>query len=127
MAPIIQVENLVKRYKNAESNAVNDISFSVAPGEFFALLRQIRTGRAPTISILTTTLTPPSGRAVIAGYDVVQNPSAVRQKVGIIFQKPSLDSNLTAEENVRFHVILYGLYPFGPTFSTMPRLYRERL
>ena len=47
--------------------------------------------------------------------------------MGIIFQKPSLDSNLTAEENVRFHVILYGLYPFRPTFSTMPRLYRERL
>ena len=75
MAPIIQVENLVKRYKNAESNAVNDISFSVAPGEFFALLGPNGAGKTTTISILTTTLTPTSGRAVIAGYDVVQTPA----------------------------------------------------
>ena len=64
---------------------------------------------------------------MIAGSDVAQNPSAVRRQVGIIFQKPSLDLNLTAEENVRFHVILYGLYPFRPTFATMPKAYRQQL
>jgi ABC-2 type transport system ATP-binding protein len=51
----------------------------------------------------------------------------VRQSIGIIFQQPSLDFNLSAEENIRFHAILYGLYPFYPTFSTMPRAYRERM
>jgi ABC-2 type transport system ATP-binding protein len=127
MEPIIKVENLVKQYKNAETNAVDGISFRVTPGEFFALLGPNGAGKTTTISILTTTLTPTSGSAMIAGYNVVQNPSAVRQQVGIIFQRPSLDLNLTAEENVRFHVILYGLYPFRPTFSSMPQVYRQQI
>jgi ABC-2 type transport system ATP-binding protein len=127
MEAIIKVENLVKQYKNAETKAVDGISFKVAPGEFFALLGPNGAGKTTTISILTTTLTPTSGSAMIAGYDVVQNPNAVRQQVGIIFQRPSLDLNLTAEENVRFHVILYGLYPFRPTFSSMPQAYRQQI
>lgn len=51
----------------------------------------------------------------------------MRRQVGIIFQHPSLDQNLTAEENVRMHTVLYGLYPFRPTFSTMPRAYRDQV
>lgn len=125
MPPIIKVEELVKQYKNAQTNAVDGISFAVNPGELFALLGPNGAGKTTTISILTTTLTPTSGRAVIAGHNVARDPAAVRRSVGIIFQKPSLDLNLTAEENVRFHVVLYGLYPFRPTFSTMPREYRE--
>ncbi|MBI1876657.1 MAG: ABC transporter ATP-binding protein [Chloroflexi bacterium] len=72
-------------------------------------------------------MAPTSGTARIAGYDIVKEASAVRQNVGIIFQKPSLDLNLTAEENVRFHAILYGLYPFRPTFSTMPPTYKQQI
>lgn len=127
MTPIIEVQELVKRYKNTQINAVEGISFSVSSGELFALLGPNGAGKTTTVSVLTTILTPTSGGAKIAGFDVAQNPSAVRRQIGIIFQKPSLDLNLTAEENVRFHVILYGLYPFRPTFSTMPRAYREQL
>lgn len=127
MLPIIEVDNLTKRYRNAETNAVDGISFTVAPGEFFALLGPNGAGKTTTISILTTTLSPTSGTARIAGYDLIGQASRVRQSVGIIFQRPSLDLNLTAEENVRFHAILYGLYPFRPTFRTMPRAYREQL
>lgn len=128
MAPaIIEVYELTKRYKNAEMNAVDGISFTVSSGQFFALLGPNGAGKTTTISILTTTLSPTAGTAVIAGYDVARNPSAVRRKVGIIFQQPSLDLNLTAEENVRFHAILYGLYPFRPTFSIMPRAYRQQV
>lgn len=127
MTPIIQVDNLTKRYKKADTNAVDGISFTVAPGEFFALLGPNGAGKTTTISILTTTLSPTSGRALIAGHDITQNPSAVRQQVGIIFQQPSLDLNLTAEENIRFHALLYGLYPFRPTFSTMPAAYRQQV
>jgi ABC-2 type transport system ATP-binding protein len=127
MTPIIEVTDLIKQYKNTESNAVDGISFTVAPGELFALLGPNGAGKTTTISILTTMLTPTSGTALISGYDVAQNPSAVRKQVGIIFQKPSLDQNLTAEENIRFHAILYGLYPFRPTFSTMPRDYRDQV
>ncbi|HEX9921351.1 MAG TPA: ABC transporter ATP-binding protein [Anaerolineae bacterium] len=127
MAPIIEVENLTKRYKGAERNAVDSISFAVAPGEFFALLGPNGAGKTTTISILTTTLSPTSGTGRIAGYDVVRNPSAVRQNVGIIFQQPSLDLNLTGEENIRFHAIMYGLYPFRPVFWLMPQAYRQQV
>src|SRR5262245_13989743 len=124
MTPIIEVNNLVKRYKKSNTNAVDGISFSVAPGEFFSLLGPNGAGKTTTISILTTTLMPTSGTICVDGHDIVTEASAVRRNVGIIFQKPSLDLNLTAEENVRFHVILYGVYPFRPTFSTMPGEYQ---
>lgn len=125
--PIIIVENLTKCYQKSNTNAVDGISFSVAPGEFFCLLGPNGAGKTTTISILTTTLSPTSGRAVIAGYDIVTQANLVRQSVGIIFQNPSLDMNLTAEENVRFHAVLYGLYSFRPVFAMMPREYRERV
>lgn len=127
MQPIIQVENLTKRYKNAATNAVDGVSFTIAPGEFFTLLGPNGAGKTTTISILTTTLSPTAGTARIAGYDLVKEASAVRQNVGIIFQKPSLDLNLTAEENVRFHAILYGISPFRPSFSMMPCAYKQQI
>ncbi len=125
--PIIRVEDLVKRYRGAEKNAVDRISLEVAPGEFFALLGPNGAGKTTTISILTTTLSPTSGSVAIGGREVREYPAAVRRDLGIIFQKPSLDLNLTAEENVRFHAILYGLYPFRPTYRTMPRAYRKQV
>jgi len=124
---MIKVERLVKRYKREEVNAVDDISFTVAPGALFALLGPNGAGKTTTISILTTMLNPTSGNVVIAGYDVSKQARAVRETVGIIFQKPSLDLNLTAEENIRFHATLYGLYPFRPSYRTMPRAYREQI
>lgn len=125
--PIIKVEHLVKRYKRAETNAVDDISFNVPAGALFALLGPNGAGKTTTISILTTTLIPTSGTVSIAGHDILKEASTVRDNVGIIFQKPSLDMNLTAEENVRFHATLYGLYPFRPSYRMMPREYREQV
>jgi ABC-2 type transport system ATP-binding protein len=127
MQPIIEVKNLTKRYRGAKENAVDGISFSVAAGEFFTLLGPNGAGKTTTISILTTTLAATSGAALIAGHDIRRQAAEVRQNIGIIFQQPSLDFNLTAEENVRFHAVLYGLYPFRPTFSSMPRAYRKQV
>jgi len=124
---VIRVEDLTKRYRKADRDAVDGITFEVRAGEFFALLGPNGAGKTTTISILTTTLAPTAGRATIDGRDVVREASAVRRSVGIIFQKPSLDMNLTAEENVRFHAILYGLYPYAPTFALMPRAYRDQV
>lgn len=126
-SPIILVENLVKQYHNSPTNAVDGVSFAVEAGQLFTLLGPNGAGKTTTISILTTTLAPTAGSARIAGFNVVSQASQVRQNVGIIFQKPSLDQNLTAEENVRLHTILYGLYPFRPTFSTMPRAYKQQI
>jgi ABC-2 type transport system ATP-binding protein len=125
--PAIAVDGLVKRYRKADRNAVDGISFDVRDGEFFALLGPNGAGKTTTLSILTTTLAPTSGLALIDGLDVVADAAAVRQRVGIIFQRPSLDRNLTGEENVRFHAILYGLYPYAPSWRLMPAGYRRQV
>lgn len=124
---VIEVKDLVKRYRKADRNAVDGISFDVRSGEFFALLGPNGAGKTTTISILTTTLSPTSGLVRISGRDVVSDAAGVRRQVGIIFQKPSIDQNLSGEENVRLHAILYGLYPYRPFYSAMPAAYRQQI
>ncbi len=124
---VIEVENLVKKYKSSKHPAVDDISFSVNAGDFFAFLGPNGAGKSTTISILTTTLSKTSGTVKIAGYDVEKEAGLVREKIGIIFQQPSLDPNLSAEENIRFHACLYGLYGYRPLFRMMPAAYKDRV
>ncbi|MTI56670.1 ATP-binding cassette domain-containing protein [Geosporobacter ferrireducens] len=124
---MIQVEELIKQYDKAKTPAVKGVSFAVNEGEFFAFLGPNGAGKTTTISILTTTLTKTSGIVTIAGYDVEKEAEQVREKVGIIFQKPSLDLQLSAEENIRFHACLYGMYSYRPTFSFMPKEYKNRV
>ena len=124
---MIEVSNLVKQYKGAKAPSVNDISFSVNKGEFFAFLGPNGAGKTTTISILTTTLSKTSGEVKIAGFDVEKEARQVREKVGIIFQQPSLDPQLTAEQNVRFHACLYGMCGYRPTFRMMPAAYRKKV
>lgn len=123
----IEIKNLVKKYKGAKTNAVDKISFSVKKGEFYCLLGPNGAGKTTTISVLTTTLAKTSGEVNIAGFDLDESPSSVRKNIGVIFQKPSLDQNLTAEENIRFHATLYGLYPFAPFYSLMPKEYKNKV
>ncbi|MDR2733266.1 MAG: ABC transporter ATP-binding protein [Spirochaetota bacterium] len=124
---MIEVNNLVKQYKGAKAPAVDGVSFSVEKGEFFAFLGQNGAGKTTTISILTTTLSKTSGEVRIAGFDVTKEARRVREKIGIIFQTPSLDPNLTAEENIRFHACLYGMCSYSPAFRLMPLAYRRRV
>jgi ABC-2 type transport system ATP-binding protein len=121
------VHNLTKRYKKANKAAVDGISFSVREGEFFAFLGANGAGKTTTISILTTTLSKTSGEVIIAGYDVEKEARKVREKIGIIFQQPSLDPQLTAEQNIRFHACLYGMCGYRPAFKLMPAVYRKRV
>src|SRR6266436_2037438 len=127
MAPAIEVRDLVKRYRKGTVNAVDGVTFDVEQGQFFALLGPNGAGKTTTISILTTTLGLTSGSVKIAGHDVVREASAVRREVGIIFQNASLDMNLTGEENVRFHAVLYRLYPYRPLYRLMPAAYRRQI
>jgi ABC-2 type transport system ATP-binding protein len=122
---VIEVRNLVKKYKGAKSPSVDGISFSVEQGEFFAFLGPNGAGKTTTISILTTTLSKTSGEVIIAGLDSGRDAHKVREHIGIISQNPSLDVNLTAEENIRFHAALYGLYGYRPQFKLMPKSYRD--
>jgi ABC-2 type transport system ATP-binding protein len=102
---IIRVENLVKKF--GELVAVNDISFSVAPGEIFGFLGPNGAGKTTTINILCTLARPTSGRATINGFDVVRQQSQVRQSIGLVFQDPSLDERLSGLQNLRFHAMVY--------------------
>ena len=104
---IIEVENLVKKY--GDLVAVNDISFNVAPGEIFGFLGPNGAGKTTTINILCTLTKPTSGRASIAGLDVVHKQSQVRQQIGLVFQDPSLDERLSGLQNLRFHALVYGV------------------
>jgi ABC-2 type transport system ATP-binding protein len=124
---LIEVDKLTKRYAGAQANAVDGVSFAIEQGEFFTLLGPNGAGKTTTISVLTTTLAPTSGEVRVGGFDVHRNASEVRKQLGIIFQKPSLDLNLTADENVRFHAVLYGVYPFRPAFRLMPKKYQQQI
>lgn len=124
---IIEVSNLVKRYKKSVKNSVDDISFFVKKGSFFSLLGPNGAGKTTIISILTSILSPTTGTVHIAGYDIEKDSHKVRQNIGVIFQNPSLDLNLTAEENIRFHAILYNLYSFSPSYSLMPKNYKNKV
>ncbi|MDR0294410.1 MAG: ATP-binding cassette domain-containing protein [Oscillospiraceae bacterium] len=124
---MIEVRDLVKQYRGAKTPSVDGVSFGVEKGEFFAFLGPNGAGKTTTISILTTTLAKTSGEVKIAGYDVDKEARRVREKVGIIFQQPSLDPQLTAEQNIRFHACLYGMCGYRPTFKLMPAAYRKRV
>ncbi len=126
-ASVIEVRDLVKRYRRASTNAVDGLSFDVPEGQLFCLLGPNGAGKTTTVSILTTTLAMTTGSVRIGGHDLATEEALVRRQVGVVFQGPSLDLNLTAEENVRVHAVLYGLYPWRPLFRLMPRPYRRRV
>ena len=102
---VISVNSLGKRFGDVA--AVNGVGFTVAAGEAFAFLGPNGAGKSTTISILCTLLHPTSGEARVAGFDVVRDALAVRRRIGLVFQDPTLDDYLTAEENLRFHAQLY--------------------
>ena len=107
MDEIVVVENLVKKFKDVV--AVDDISFTIRRGEIFALLGPNGAGKTTTIHVIATLLRPTSGRVFVGGYDVTRDPDKVREKIGIVFQDPSLDNQLTAYDNMYIHGKLYGL------------------
>jgi ABC-2 type transport system ATP-binding protein len=104
----IEVDGLVRRF--GEFTAVDDVSFTVEPGELFGFLGPNGAGKTTTISILCTLLRPTDGSARVGGHDVRTDPSAVRSSIGLVFQELTLDDYLTGFENLSFHAVLYG-YP----------------
>jgi ABC-2 type transport system ATP-binding protein len=103
----IEAQGLVRKF--GDLVAVKGITFNVEQGEIFGFLGPNGAGKTTTINILCTLLRPTAGRATINGYDVVTQPNAVRQSIGMIFQDPSLDDRLTGRENMNFHAMLYDV------------------
>jgi ABC-2 type transport system ATP-binding protein len=106
-AATIAVNRLVKTYGDVE--AVKGVDFEVAPGEVFGFLGPNGAGKTTTINMLCTLVKPTSGTATVAGHDVVTQRDDVRRNIGLVFQDPTLDNYLTAEQNIKLHAELYGI------------------
>ena len=96
----IEVHGLVKKF--GDFAAVDNISFDVKDGEIFGLLGPNGAGKTTTISILSTIIDKTSGSAQIFGKDVSTSKDEVRKMIGIVFQDPSLDDELSGRENLGF-------------------------
>ena len=106
-APVISVQNLVHRYENR--TALNGVSFDVRPAELFGLLGPNGSGKTTLFRILSTLMIPTAGRAIVMGFDAVQDPASLRRQIGVVFQAQSVDAKLTAYENLWHQGHLYGL------------------
>lgn len=108
---MIEVKNLSKTF--GDFKAVDDISFGVRRGEIFAFLGPNGAGKSTTIKMLTTLLRPTTGDIRLNGIDPTKDALAVRRAIGIVFQDPSLDDQLTAYENMNIHAVLYKVPAAG--------------
>lgn len=114
--PMIEVAGLTKRYGEVE--AVRGIDLAVFRGETFGFLGPNGAGKTTTIKILCTLANATSGTARVAGFDTARQRDLVRRNIGLVFQDPTLDTYLTAEQNLRFHAELYAV----PKAAIAPRL-----
>jgi len=106
MDTAIEVDRLSKTYPGGV-RAVREISFGVPRGEVFGLLGPNGAGKSTTVGMLTTTVAPTSGTAVLAGHDVVGSPLAARAVSSVVFQEPVVDRALTGRRNLEIHARLW--------------------
>src|SRR5690349_22515975 len=106
-SPAIVVEHVVKRYDAL--TAVNDVSFTVAAGETLGLLGPNGAGKSTLIRMMTTLVPITSGRVLVAGHDVTQDPDRARLAIGVIPQAMTTDTDLSVEENLDIYAKLYGV------------------
>lgn len=103
----ISVTDISKRF--GRTLALDAISLDVPEGEILALLGPNGAGKSTLIDILCTIQRPDSGRAEVAGFDVVKHPVPLRQKLGVVFQESTLDTRLSVYENLDFHGMVYQM------------------
>jgi ABC-2 type transport system ATP-binding protein len=105
---VIKTESLTKIYPGGVK-AVDELDMSVRAGEIFGLLGPNGAGKTTTAGMLTTRVLPTSGRAFVAGIDVVQHPVAAKQVLGVVPQTNTLDRSLNVRENLYFHGRFFGM------------------
>ncbi len=103
----VSIEHLTHRY--GERTALRDVALSIRPGALAGLLGPNGSGKTTLFRILSTLMRPTEGHAFVFGHDTAAAPEAVRRRLGVVFQEPSLDEALSVEENLRIHSTLYGL------------------
>jgi ABC-2 type transport system ATP-binding protein len=116
-SPAVEVEGL--RYAYGDREALADVTFTVPRGEIWAFLGPNGGGKTTLFKILSTLRPPTSGRARVFGHDLAREPHAVRPRIGVVFQDPSLDPKLTVMENLVHHGHLYGMW--GRTLQSRAR------
>ena len=104
----IEARDLVKVYPG-KIQALNQLSFQVAPGTIYGLLGPNGAGKSTVIKILTTLAAPDSGRALVDGLDVVKQPYQVRRVIGCVAQAPAVDPDASGLDNLRLQGHLYGM------------------
>jgi ABC-2 type transport system ATP-binding protein len=109
---MITIENLTKEY--GKVRALDNLSLKIDRGEIFGLLGPNGAGKSTTIKILNTLVKPTSGQAFLDGIDVVKNPLAIKQRIGVVPQENNLDRDLTALENLRIYGLLHQVRDLFP-------------
>jgi ABC-2 type transport system ATP-binding protein len=104
---VIDVRNLSHAYGSRA--ALDGVSFSVGQGEVFGFLGPNGSGKTTLFRLLCTLIAPPAGAVTILGHDPALDRDAVRREIGVVFQSPAVDKQLTPEENLTHHGHLYGL------------------
>lgn len=107
MSDIITIHSLSKNYDKI--NAVDNISFSIKEGSFFAFLGPNGAGKSTTINILCTLLSMSSGKAIVDGHEIGKEDKLIREKIGVVFQDSVLDPLLTVRENLETRASFYGI------------------
>lgn len=105
----ISIETKGLRREYGDLVAVDGLNLKIQQGELFALLGPNGGGKTTAVNLLTTLLRPSRGSARVAGYDVASQSVEVRRRIGVVFQGPSLDEQLTAWENLDFHARVYNM------------------
>jgi ABC-2 type transport system ATP-binding protein len=106
---VVEVRDLVKRYPRSGVNAVDGLSFTVAPGEIFGLFGPNGAGKSTTVGILTTRMRATSGRALVGGVDVARDPSGARAQLAVVPQHNNLDRALTPRQTLVYHATYHGV------------------
>lgn len=109
---MIELEGLTKTFRGPDGQpvaAVEDLTFSVKPGEVFGLLGPNGAGKTSTLRMLCTVLKPTAGFASIAGFDVATQPSEVRRHIGFLSANTGVYDRMTAWEMVAYYGKLYGI------------------
>jgi ABC-2 type transport system ATP-binding protein len=106
--PAVEVRQLVKRYPKRDTNAVDELSFTVEPGEVFGLLGPNGAGKTTTVGILTTRVRATGGAAYVSGVDVRRDPVRARARLAVVPQQSNLDRSLTPRQNLTFHAAYHG-------------------
>jgi ABC-2 type transport system ATP-binding protein len=106
-SPAISAQNVTRRF--GDFVAVDQVTFDVAPGQFFGFLGPNGAGKSTTIKMLTGLLAPSSGNVHVLGEDMSRNPVAIKQQIGVVPEGMALFGRLTAAEYLRFVARMYGL------------------